>query len=189
MKNRMLPLLAAALSLSISSGCHAAQQPQSPVDYVCPTASWTGGNYTEINPPSSNTVAASITGTTYDWSPPSVGAWCLIVQAWGLPAGQTIYQVSGPSNVAEATTTTADSHVQLSWTGDVVTSTYASYTYIASYVPATAAATPTAPPLTTTTTSSRVVKPALAPQQPAPLAYGPRVPLALTAKLERPKTR
>jgi hypothetical protein len=185
MKTRIFAVLASLMLLSITTGCHAAQQPTSPIDYICPAAS--GGNYTEINPPASNTVAASITGTSYDWSPPSVGAWCLIVQAWGLPAGQTIYQVSGPSNVAEATTTASLSHVQMTWTGDAVTATYSSYTYIASYAAAVAAPTPTAPPLSTTTSAASLVKPALSLPTPAELAHGPKAPLALTAKLEKPK--
>jgi hypothetical protein len=151
----------AILALGLTACAHS-QQPPSPVAYTC------SGNYTELNAPASNTVAASIAGASYTWSPPSVGAWCVILQSWGLPAGQTIYQVSVPSNVAQVTTTTSATHVNLTWTQPAPTSMCASYTYILSYAAATPIAVPTAPLLNTPTTS-QMVKPALPGDMPAPV--------------------
>lgn len=156
---RIFAVAFAVLMIGLSA-CANGQQPPSPAAYTCPAATPSGSNYTEVNAPASNTVAASISGTSYTWSPPSVGAWCAIVQAWGLPAGQTIYQVSVPSNVAQTTTTTAAPHINLTWTAPVPTVNYSSYTYIVSYAAATLVAVPTAPPLNTPTTS-QVAKPAL----------------------------
>lgn len=166
MKTKIIPILATILCLSITAGC---QQPPSPPAYTCPPATYPGTNYTEINPPASNTVAASITGTTYKWTPPSVGAWCLIVQSWALPVGATPpdYQASVPSNIAQATTTNADPVVDLSWTAPAITSVYPSYTYIASYAPATLVGVPLAPPLNPPTTSVSKAEP-IEPQMPAP---------------------
>ncbi len=160
--------LAALVILTIGlSACHSnGQQPPSPPVYTCPAA--TGSAYAEINPPASTSVPASITATTYKWTPPSVGAWCAVVQAWGLPAGATVYQASVASNIVQPTTTTADPVVNFSWTAPATTATYSSYTYILSYAPAVQAAVPLAPPLSQPTeTTSELIKPSTN-KMPAP---------------------
>jgi len=158
MKNRIYAALASLLALTIVAGCRA-QQPPSPTAYTCPTAVSGGTTYTEINPPASNLVAASITTTSYKWTPSTVGPYCAIVQAWGLPAGATVYQVSSPSNVVQITNTATDPVIDFSWTAPATNGTYSSYTYILSYAAATAVTTvPTAPALATPTISTSMVE-------------------------------
>jgi hypothetical protein len=166
--------------VALAAGCHG-QQPPSPPAYVCPAAPAAGGVYTELNAPASNTVAASITGSTYKEAP-GTGTWCYIVQTWALPVGGTIYQASLPSNVQQATTTAALPAVDLSWTPPSANSSYGPYTYIVSRAAAALVAVPTAPALSGTTSTSSVVKPAL-PQvsAPATLALGPAAHLTRAA--------
>lgn len=180
---RRMNLFAALAIAALVAGCHAnGQQPPSTPVYSCPTATVGGNAYTEANQPSS-TAPASITGTSYDWSPPSVGTWCMIVQSWAVPTGSpsgTPYQVSNPSNVLMLTTTASLSHINASWTAPATNSTYTSYTYIFSYAPATQAAVPLAPPLNGTTASAMLAKPPAGAQQLAT-----NIPGAVVLKAER----
>lgn len=142
-------------------GCHAQMPPQPPV-YSCPVT--TGSAYTVLNQPASNTVPASITGTTYTTPAlPTPGPYCFIVQSWAEPSGATTYQVSLPSNVVMVITTTADPAVALSWTAPTGAT---GYTYIASYAAATLVPPPTAPVLSAPTAVTHVERPALAPTEP-----------------------
>lgn len=146
MTRRILALLFLPI---LAIGCRAgAQQPPSPPVLSCPPATFPGNNYTEVNPPASTTVAASINATTYTFSPPSVGSWCAIIQSWGnaAPTGQTpAYQVSVPSNVVLVTTTAALPQITYNWQPIAQNATYSSYTFIVSYAAAISAPLPSAP--------------------------------------------
>jgi len=113
-----------------------------------------GTDYTPLNPAPNNTTAASITGTTYNDTPPT-GSWCYIVQSWALISPATVYQVSVPSNVAGPLTTTAALPVVgLSWTAP-----NPGYSYIVSRAPAIVVAAPLAPVLSPGTTAATLAKP------------------------------
>lgn len=171
---------AALLALALTACAHpgSGQQPPSPPVVNCPAATLGGTAYTEVNAPASTSVPANITAASYDWLPPSVGAWCATVQAWAQPNGAPPYQVSAPSNVVQVTTTASLTHVELTWTPPATTSVYASYTYIVSYAPATAVAVPTAPPLSPATTQTSML------EQTAPTKKLP-APIGLQAVLVR----
>jgi hypothetical protein len=131
------------------TACAHSQQPPSPPVATCPAAIANGTAYTEVNAPASTSVAASITATTYSWTLPSTGTWCVIVQTWGLPVGQSVYQVSVPSNVVQFTTVSPTSVATLTWTPPAVDPAFGPYSYIVSYAPATVRPIPTAPSLQT----------------------------------------
>ena len=133
------------LTALLVSGCRAgAQQPPSPTTYTCPPAVLGGTAYTEVNAPASTTVAASITGSAFTWTPPAAGAYCFTVQTWALPAGATVYQTSVPSNVVQLTIPSGDL-AGLSWTPPAPNSAFGPYSYIISYALATPSSVPTAP--------------------------------------------
>lgn len=156
MKNNIFAILAVLTILTLTTvGCHS-QQPPSPPVTSCPTAVTGGVTFTEINPPTSTSVPASITGTTTT-DTPGIGTWAYSVQAWAEPNGAPPYQTSVPSNTVQVTTTTADPVVHLSWSAPAITSTYPSYTYIASRAPCTVVGVPVAPPLNQPTTQQSMM--------------------------------
>ena len=103
-----------------------------------------GTAYTEVNAPASTTVAASITGSAFTWTPPAAGAYCFTIQTWALPAGATVYQTSVPSNVVQLTIPPGDL-AGLSWTPPAPNSAFGPYSYILSYALAIPSSVPTAP--------------------------------------------
>lgn len=172
---RLLALIALPL---FALGCHAgAQQPPSPPVLSCPPATYPGSNYTEVNPPASTTVAASINATTYIFSPPSVGSWCAIIQSWGnaAPTGQpAAYQVSVPSNVVLVTTTAALPQITYNWQPIAQNAIYSSYTFIVSYVAAISAPLPSAPVQGAPQAVAQVIDPNA---PPAPVVMARSVPM------------
>jgi hypothetical protein len=170
MKKNLITI-AAIVALSLTA-CHS-QQPPSPPVATCPTATVGGSTYTEVNAPANTGVAASITSTSYQFTPPSTGTWCAIVQAWALPTGASIYQASGPSNVVQVTTTATDPAISYSWTEGTNTG-YGPVTYILSYAPATTVAVPLAPAVSTPTAVVSLDKPGpeMALLVPAPVLSG-----------------
>ena len=142
--------LALSIILALAAvGCHA-QQPPSPPVYSCPVAIAGGSAYTPINSVAAPyTTAASISGSSYTYTPSSPGAYCYILQSWSLAVGATVYQDSVPSSAVQATTTAATPKIEFTWTPPAATAVYLTYTYILSQAPATLVAAPLAPAVTT----------------------------------------
>lgn len=167
--NRRFFAIAFSLAAFIA-GCRAgAQQPPSPTAYTCPPAVLGGTAYTEVNAPANTGVAASITGSTFTWTPPAAGAYCFTIQTWALPAGATVYQTSVPSNVVQLTIPSGDL-AGLSWTPPAPNSAFGPYSYILSYALAIPSSVPTAPTQTapSAVASIRTPGPVLANKLPAP---------------------
>jgi hypothetical protein len=133
-----LAFAALILALATVAGCHAQMPPTAPV-YTCPAT--TGTAYTPLNAPASNTVPASITGTTYD-DLPGLGTWCYVIQSWAIVSPATVYQDSMPTVAVMAMTNATLNEVVISWTAPPGA---VGYTYIVSRAPAVLAPSPFAP--------------------------------------------
>jgi len=147
------------------AGCRAGSQVTSPPVFGCNAA----GSYAPINPPTVNssgqiTAPASVTATTFVWTP-TPGTYCVLVQAVGLVAGSSpaLYKESGPSNVVQVTIPSGD-QATFTFTASAPTTQFPGpFTYVLSSAPASAITPPTAPTLAAPTVAVGAIdKPATA---------------------------
>ena len=147
------------------AGCRAGGQVTSPPVFQCNAA----GSYAPINPPTVNssgqiTAPASVTGTTFVWTP-TPGTYCVLVQAVGLVTGSSpaIYKEGGSSNIVQVTIPSGD-QATFAWTASAPTTQFPGpFTYILSSASASAITPPTAPTLAAPTVAVGAIdKPASA---------------------------